>query len=45
MHQQATASPVSLDDVLAYRHPGVIRRYCKEHDTNSGSMHSLDRRE
>jgi len=28
MHQQATAS---LDDVLAYRHAGVIRRYRKEH--------------
>jgi hypothetical protein len=26
-----TASPVSLDDVLAYRHPGVVRRYLKEH--------------
>jgi hypothetical protein len=32
MHHQATASPVSLDDVLAYHNKGVIRRYCKEHD-------------
>jgi hypothetical protein len=23
--------PVSLAKVLAYRHPGVVRRYCKEH--------------
>ena len=23
MHHEATASPASLDDVLAYRHPGV----------------------
>jgi hypothetical protein len=29
MHHQATAS---LDDVLAYQHPGVIRRYRKDHD-------------
>lgn len=29
MHHQATAS---LDEVLAYRHPGVIRRYCKEYN-------------
>jgi hypothetical protein len=26
-----TAAPTSLDDVLAYRHPGVVRRYLKEH--------------
>lgn len=26
-----TETPVSLDDVLAYRHPGVVRRYLKEH--------------
>jgi hypothetical protein len=26
-----TAAPASLDDVLAYRHPGVVRRYLKEH--------------
>jgi hypothetical protein len=25
------ADPASLDDVLAYRHPGVVRRYLKEH--------------
>lgn len=27
----ATIQPVSLADVLAYRHPGVVRRYAKEH--------------
>jgi len=27
----ATIQPVSLAEVLAYRHPGVIRRYAKEH--------------
>ena len=32
MHHEATASPACLDDVLAYRHPGVIRRYRQEHD-------------
>src|SRR5262245_45172810 len=26
-----TIQPVSLAEVLAYRHPGVIRRYAKEH--------------
>lgn len=26
-----TAIKTSLEDVLAYRHKGVIRRYCKEH--------------
>ena len=25
------AVPASLAEVLAFRHPGVIRRYCKEH--------------
>jgi hypothetical protein len=34
MYNEATASPVCLDDVLAYRHPGVLRRYCKEHDAS-----------
>jgi hypothetical protein len=27
----AAAITTTLDDVLAYRHPGVIRRYAKEH--------------
>ncbi len=26
--------PTSLDQVLAYRHPGVLRRYCREHDAS-----------
>jgi hypothetical protein len=26
-----TPRPVALARVLAYRHPGVVRRYCKEH--------------
>jgi hypothetical protein len=25
------SEPVSLAEVLAYRHPGVLRRYCKDH--------------
>jgi hypothetical protein len=31
MQTSTTASPCCLDDVLAYRHEGVIRRYLKEH--------------
>jgi hypothetical protein len=27
----APAVPASLAEVLAFRHPGVIRRYCQEH--------------
>jgi hypothetical protein len=27
----APAVPASLAEVLAFRHPGVIRRYCKDH--------------
>jgi hypothetical protein len=34
MDHEPTALPVSLDGVLAYRHPGVIRRYRKEHDAS-----------
>jgi hypothetical protein len=30
MTANATTPPVSLDEVLAYRHPGVVRRYAKE---------------
>jgi hypothetical protein len=31
MQSNIPGEPVSLDTVLAYRHSGVIRRYCKEH--------------
>jgi hypothetical protein len=34
MHANTTGEPVSLDDVLAYRHPAVLRRYRKEHDAS-----------
>jgi hypothetical protein len=27
----ASNSPISLDEVLSYRHPGALRRYAKEH--------------
>jgi len=30
MTADITTQPVSLDEVLAYRHPGVVRRYAKE---------------
>jgi len=29
-----TTRPVSLAEVLAYRHPGVVRRYAKEHSAS-----------
>src|SRR5947208_1283923 len=31
MHADTTDPAASLDEVLAYRHPGVVRRYRKEH--------------
>jgi hypothetical protein len=31
MIANTTNVPASLADVLAYEHPGVVRRYCKEH--------------
>jgi len=31
MTATTTSPPASLDEVLAYSHPGVIRRYAKEH--------------
>ena len=31
----ATIQPVSLAEVLAYRHPGVVRRYAKEHGASA----------
>jgi hypothetical protein len=31
MPASPTAAPATLDDVLRYRHPGVVRRYRKEH--------------
>jgi hypothetical protein len=30
---RAPEVPTRLDEVLAYRHEGVVRRYCKEHST------------
>jgi hypothetical protein len=30
MTANTTIQPVSLEEVLAYRHPGVVRRYAKE---------------
>ena len=37
------AITVSLADVLAYRHPGVIRRYAKEHDASPPEAEELFR--
>jgi hypothetical protein len=34
MQKNITDELVSLDDVLAYRHSGVIRRYRKEHNSS-----------
>jgi hypothetical protein len=34
MHPNAISEPTSLRDVLAYRHRGVLRRYCKEHNAS-----------
>jgi hypothetical protein len=38
-----TAAPASLDDVLAYRHPGVVRRYLKEHGGTQAEAEELFR--
>jgi hypothetical protein len=37
------AITVSLVDVLAYRHPGVMRRYAKEHDASLAEAEELFR--
>jgi hypothetical protein len=31
MNANRTRAPIALADVLAYRNPGVVRRYCREH--------------
>jgi hypothetical protein len=43
MHHEAAASPVSLNDVLAYHHPGVVRRYCKDHDASQQEAEEIFR--
>jgi hypothetical protein len=39
----ARADTTSLDDVLAYRHPGVIRRYVKEHGASPAEAEEVYR--
>jgi hypothetical protein len=38
-----TAARATLDDVLAYRHPGVVRRYLKEHGGTPAEAEDLFR--
>jgi hypothetical protein len=35
--------PAGLDEVLAYRHPGVVRRYLKEHNATPAEAEELFR--
>jgi hypothetical protein len=41
MTANATTPPVSLDEVLAYRHPAVVRRYAKEHGATLGEAEAV----
>jgi hypothetical protein len=38
-----TILPATLDEVLAYRHPGVIRRYAREHHVSPQQAEELFR--
>jgi hypothetical protein len=39
----APAAPASLAEVLAFRHPGVIRRYCKDHGASAAEAEEVFR--
>jgi hypothetical protein len=41
MTETATTGPVALDEVLAYRHYGVINRYCKVHHASPAEAEEL----